>query len=189
MHSFPARLCISKAGLELGAAPPALTAAPHHSGLAISQLLFDPLPTPSCHPELSPWCWGGGRAVCPGFLRGTAAAGAATWQQLLPFSSARVPNSPSDPRGGLAVALERGLPDLTPAPLVCPALGGPWLSPPSRGCPRRGQEPRLCQPSPSSCAKGSARRRHVLTLLIRSAAPVNWKWMQEARGGWHGGVI
>lgn len=50
LHSFPARLCISKAGLELGAAPPALTAAcaPHRSGLDISQLLFDP------HPELSP---------------------------------------------------------------------------------------------------------------------------------------
>lgn len=103
--------------------------------------------------------------MCPGFsARG--GSGCSGW---------RLPAAPSlficslssfsvRPAGGLGLALERALPGI-----VCPAPGGPWL----------------CQPGPvaAPCAKGSARRHHSLTLLIRSAAPVNWKWMREVGGG------
>lgn len=160
---------------ELGAAPPAPTAAcaPHNSGLDISVIHIPP--------ELS---------CGPGEVAGLCAlAGCAGQQRLLelPLGSSSLPFHLlvfpilSDPQGSLGLALERAL-------LVCPVLGGPW-SLPRRGRSPGSASPGSASPGAASCAKGSARRRHVLTLLIRSAAPVNWKWMREAGGAARGSYL
>lgn len=168
------RLCWSSVLLHLRRQRRVLHTTP---GLDISQLLFD---------LLSPWRWGSGRDCLPWLsVQDNRKLELGLGSSSVPFSSARVPNSLSDP-GGCSARLGS-------INARVPSSGGCQAGPPHPGVP---QEPWLCQPSPTAaacakgCAKACARRRRVLTPLIRSAAPGELEVdAGGSTGGWHGGVI